>query len=335
MKLNFCTLFDINYLTRALVMYESLVKYAQDFHLYVFAFDHKVPGVLNSLNLPAVTVITLEEFEDQDLLKVKPSRSAAEYCWTSTSSTIRYVLDHYKVSDCTYIDADLCFYSDPGILFQEMGSKSILLTEHDYSTAYNQNLTAGKYCVQFMRFVADNHGRKALSWWRDRCLEWCFNRHEDGKFGDQKYLDDWTDRFEGVHVLRHRGGGVAPWNIQRYAPQKGPNGILLQVRDPRPQEPGNWPLVFYHFHGVRFFDDGTIGLDNYKFERLVIELLYRPYLKTLLAWEKRLTQAFPELSFRRTSNAVRGPKKLLSWIKNKIMGTWNFFKEDDLIGLSN
>ena len=33
-------------------------------------------------------------------------------------------------------------------------------------------------------------GLKALKWWRDRCLEWCYARIEDGKFGDQFYIED-------------------------------------------------------------------------------------------------------------------------------------------------
>ena len=47
--LNFCTLFDSNYIDRALVMYQSLEAVLDDFKLYVIAFDLKceqieVPG---------------------------------------------------------------------------------------------------------------------------------------------------------------------------------------------------------------------------------------------------------------------------------------------------
>ena len=67
-----------------------------------------------------------------------------------------------------------------------------------------------------MFFKNDRSGREALEWWRERCLEWCYNRHEDGKFGDQKYLDDWVERFKNVRVINNIGVGVAPWNVNSY-----------------------------------------------------------------------------------------------------------------------
>ena len=56
-----------------------------------------------------VTVISLQEFEDQRLLVAKKNRSSGEYCWTCTPSTVLYVLDHFEVDNCTYIDADHFF----------------------------------------------------------------------------------------------------------------------------------------------------------------------------------------------------------------------------------
>ena len=86
--LNFCTLFDSGYLSRGLAMYESLNRHCKDFHLYVFAFNDECFSVLKSLYLANMTVISLPEFEDEELLKVKPTRSRGEYCWTCSSSTI-------------------------------------------------------------------------------------------------------------------------------------------------------------------------------------------------------------------------------------------------------
>lgn len=278
---HFCTLFDSNYLPRGLVLYQSLLDTKEDFFLYVVCFDDLAFDILNKLNLERLKPIKLGEFENDALLKVKQERTAGEYCWTCTPHVIRYVLDTYNLEQVTYLDADLCFYNKPSILLNELkhANGSILITEHRYTPKYDQSNTSGKYCVQFMTFNADEYGLTALEWWQERCLEWCFNRHEDGKFGDQKYLDDWTLRFKGVHVLEHLGGGVAPWNVQQYKVSVA--GEKLYVN--------NFPLVFYHYHGYKYYRNGLHDLvRGYVLSKDVVEFLYRPYGKSLLKAYERI-----------------------------------------------
>ena len=94
---NFCTLFNSNYLSRGLAAYYSLEKVCRDFHLYIFAFDDQTFEILNKLNLHHATVISLEQFEDGNLLRVKGDRTIAEYCWTATPATIYYALKNFNV----------------------------------------------------------------------------------------------------------------------------------------------------------------------------------------------------------------------------------------------
>ncbi len=214
--LNFVTLFNSGYLTRGLVLYQSLEKQCSSFHLYIVAFDTATFEYFKTNPQKYLTVISLEQFEDDELKRVKPTRSVAEYCWTCTASTILYCITNFKLSNCTYIDADMSFYSDPKVLVDEMGNDSVLITEHRYTAKYDQSITSGKYCVQFVTFKNTEDGMTVLNWWRNACIDWCYNRVEDGKFGDQKYLDSWTTKFKGVHELNHLGGGIAPWNVQQY-----------------------------------------------------------------------------------------------------------------------
>lgn len=286
---NFCTLFDSSYLPRALVMYHSLVATCERFKLYVVCFDDLAFGVLDKLKLTNLIAIQLGDFESKELLAVKHTRTAGEYCWTCTPHVIRYVLDIYKLEQVTYLDADLYFYQKPSILLDEFNQSgcSVLITEHRYTTRYDQCATSGVYCVQFMTFNRDKRGLKVLQWWQDRCLEWCYARFEDGKFGDQKYLDDWPTRFDGVHVLQHLGGGVAPWNIQQYKLITN-NGKLLINGE---------PLVFYHFQAYKYYADGKHDFVSlYHLNKVVVSLLYRPYGLALLNTYDEITQIEPSFS---------------------------------------
>lgn len=277
---HYCTLFDSHYLTRGLAMYESLKKHSKSFHLYIFCFDELSYKILSEMNLEKVTLITLDEFEDEALLSVKETRSAGEYCWTSTPATILHVLKHYHVPACTYLDADLFFYSDPSVLIDEMAEKDILLTEHHYSPQYDKAELFGRFCVQFMTFKNTLNGLTALEWWRNACLTWCFNRVEEGKFGDQKYLDDWPKRFQGVHISQHIGGGIAPWNVQQYKFYSA-DGILTANKNANSVSSASKPVVFYHFHGLKLYSDYKVDLAQHRLSDNAIHWIYHPYLEQL------------------------------------------------------
>lgn len=286
---NFCTLFDSNYLPRALVMYHSLEASGENFTLYVVCFDDLAFDVLNKLNLSRLVAIQLNDFECRELIKVKSERTRGEYCWTCTPYVIRYVLDTYKLPQVTYLDADLCFYEKPSILLAELeqANASVLITEHRYTPIYDYSATSGIYCVQFMTFNADERGLKVLQWWQDRCLEWCYNRHEDGKFGDQKYLDDWTTRFDGVHVLHHLGGGVAPWNVQQYKVHMVEKNIHVN----------NAPIVFYHFQDYKYYKNGIHDfIGGCRLNTDVVNLIYIPYGLALLNAYKEIYKIAPDFN---------------------------------------
>lgn len=326
MKYNFCTLFDTHYLSRGVALYASLEKHHPDFHIYIFAFNQKAYDTLLKLKFPKATIISLQEFEDEELLKVKPTRSIAEYCWTSTSSTVLYVLKNYNVDSCTYVDSDICFYSSPEPIFEEMGDASILITEHKYSPQYNKEVKSGKYCVQFVTFKNDERALKALTWWREKCIEWCYARYEDGKFGDQLYLDDWTTRFEGVHVLKHPGGGLAAWNVQQYNFIKVKDkitGIIISTGK-------KFDVIFYHFHYLRFIGH-NVELGRRFLTPEVLEIFYLPYIKKLMKIKEQLSYIDNSFDPNGTNSYSINWKTPFLFIYRKINGIYNIFKLEDFL----
>jgi hypothetical protein len=272
----FCTLFDSNYLIKAVAMYRSLERTCPSFHLTAFCFDELAEEMLPKLGLEHLSVVPLRELEAHDhaLLSVKSDRTPVEYCWTSTPALSLFMLEtRPELEEITYLDADLLFFSDPELLFEEMKDESVLITPHRFSPEYAEHEKNGIYNVQFMTFRRDERGLTALQWWHDRCIEWCYYRLEDGKLGDQKYLDDWPERFEGVHVLEHKGGGLAPWNASQYGVRADEGEILVDEK----------PLVFFHYHRVRMRRDDKHDWypPGYHVPRRTRKIVYPPYLRAL------------------------------------------------------
>jgi hypothetical protein len=284
----YCTLFDSNYLVKALAMYRSMERRAEPFHLTAFTFDERAEVLLDRLGLQHLSVVALRELErhDQGLAAVKDDRSPVEYCWTATPTLPLYLFDtRPELTEVTYIDADLLFYSSPEALFDEMGDASVLITPHRYAPEYAAHIVSGVYNVQFLTFRRTADGMEALRWWRERCLEWCYYRLEDGKLGDQKYLDDWPTRFRRVHELAHPGGGLAPWNALQYRIEAQGDQVLVD----------GVPLVFFHFHRVRLRRSGRHAFrpPGYHLHRDVVRLVYRPYLAALEAARAEIERVEP------------------------------------------
>ncbi|MCH5342453.1 MAG: hypothetical protein J1E64_00330 [Acetatifactor sp.] len=291
--INLCTLFDSYYLDKGIALYRSLERVSDDFTLYIFCFDDKAFEVLNDMCLKHAVIIHHSAFETPVLLEKKKERSKAEYCWTCTSVTIEYVLDHYTVENCTYLDSDLYFYADPQILYDEIraAKANVVIVEHRFKkNKYGRKLEArnGKYCVEFNYFDQSLNGRKVLKWWKDKCYEWCYDQPEPDRMGDQKYLDNWTRDFKGVYELHHLGGGVAPWNLEQYSlVRMNGNDILMATADGR-----QFPLVFYHFQNIRYMPGRRVNIKSQTKSKKLKYAIYIPYLKEIEEIRSMLVQDY-------------------------------------------
>ncbi len=275
MKRYFCTLFDKNYLIKGLTMIKSLTKYCEDFNIYVLCLDNKTKNFLEKQKIHQIKCITIKEVENEELISAKNNRTTTEYCWTLASSFTWYVVQKNKeINLITYLDADLLFYSNVEPIFKEIKDSSIAIIEHRFSPEFSYLEINGKFCVEWNSFKRDPVGMRCLDNWRKQCLEWCYYKNENGKMGDQKYLDEWPKKYDSCHIIKNLGAGVAPWNYSQYEIIKRDNFIYVNDIN----------LIFYHFHQFQL-------LENNKFFRLgkiytsikkEPECIYKIYEKELL-----------------------------------------------------
>lgn len=312
--ITFCTLFDSYYLDKGIALYKSLEKVSLDFSLYIFCFDDISYDILKKLKFGHAVILHHSCFETTELLEKKKTRSKAEYCWTCTPVIIEYVLANYDVEGCTYLDSDLYFYHNPKILFDEIEivQADVTIVEHRFKdNKYGRKLEArnGKYCVEFNYFRNNENAKKVLAWWKEKCLEWCYDIPEPERMGDQKYLNQFTGLFRGVHELQHLGGGVAPWNLEQYSIEhiEGTD-ICMKTR-----ENEKFPLVFYHFQNIRYLPGRKVNIKSQTKNKKLKYAIYVPYLKELEEIRRLLIQEYG-LDFN-PSRLVRSSNRLVGFLQ--------------------
>lgn len=289
----FCTLFDSNYMDKGLALCRSLERHVREYSLYIFCFDDKAYEILQDLHMAHVIPVHCSEIEDSKLLALKKKRSRAEYCWTCTPITIEYVLNHFMVEHCVYIDADIYFFSDVCMLSAEIeqSGANIVIVEHRFGTnpwRKRWEKKSGKYCVEFNYFDQSGNSRKALGWWKERCLEWCYALYEPERMGDQKYLEKFPELFEGVHELQHLGGGVAPWNLYQYKLKPNKKRLVLVEK----KTGKAFPLVFFHFQNIRYLPGGKVNINSGVRDKELKRAIYFPYLCEIEGCRKMLGQKY-------------------------------------------
>jgi hypothetical protein len=86
--------------------------------------------------------------------------------------------------------------------------------------------------------------------------------------------------------LQHPGGGVAPWNVQQFDLSTKDNTISLTERS----SGKTYPLVFFHFHGVKFYTNQAVSCCSpvYELDQKAKEIIYFPYFKKLYELQKKL-----------------------------------------------
>lgn len=248
----FAAIVDSGYLARALVMIESLRDVSPGVPVDVICMDAEAHRLLQRLEFEGVRAIDIEELEayDTDLPTVRDGRSLAEYCWTAKPSLCRFLFErHPDAEEIVYSDADLMFFHDPEPLLLELRDGSALVVPHRAPPDETWERSRGAFNAGFVAFRRSPETSRILAWWRERCLEWCFDRVEPGRSGDQMYLDEWPRRFSGVRVLDNVGGGLAPWNASRHRLSARGEGVWLDDAV---------PLVFFHFQSLDVYR-GLVG----------------------------------------------------------------------------
>ena len=287
--LNFCTLFDKNYLPKGLALFESLQAHCKDWVVYVLCLDEFTLNYLNTSKIKNMMPIALSELEnfDKELIIAKQNRTFIEYYFTLSPCFPLFLLK--KIPTLKWIcslDADIYFYDNPQVIFNDFEDNySILITPHKFTKELLAREKYGVYNVSFQAFKNNDIGLKCLDTWRSQCIDWCYNVYDidNQRYADQKYLDTWlTDYPNKVMVLDDSVSGLAVWNINNYVLNYQNNHLFSDGKR----------LIFYHFHRLNVINKSWIqnsftayGVNENK---CLDNFIYKPYIDLLLNFDAHL-----------------------------------------------
>ena len=274
MKTAYCTIFDINYLAKALVLYKSFTKVNSTGLFAFYCIDSESKNLIKKLNLPRSIVVGHDDFATEDLVKLKNIRSQAEYCWTCKPIALLNLMK--AVSEATwvvYVDTDMMFFANPDLVLREENAH-YLLTPHRFHPNFSRHeKIAGKFNAGYFAARNNEKGAQVVTGWKDQCLASCDVVPTENTYADQKYLNFLAALFPFGGTSVAKGLNAAPWNIDNYEISMLDGRVQLDEES----------LILYHYQGLQLFDDGTASI--YMGDQKIVEdaklYIYSKYIKEI------------------------------------------------------
>lgn len=257
---------------------DSLNKWESNFTMHIVCMDTYTYEYLNSTKQRNIKLYQIKDVEKaiDGLVTAKNNRNKIEYFFTCSPAVCKYIFfENPEISNITYLDSDLYFFSSPNVLFDEIGEHSIAIIEHRFHWITKRQIKYGRFNVGWVTFKNDTEGNKCLDFWLKDCLEWCYQNVEKDRFGDQKYLDKWPSKYNNLIILKNIGANVAIWNVKNYKWSIKNERIFVN----------NTPLVFYHFANVYQIDKYHFNTNLSRvlmpMKGVIKENVYKVFLKNM------------------------------------------------------
>lgn len=315
--MNFVTFFDKNYISRGLVLINSISQHEKKYKFYIIALDQTIHKYFNSNSkkYPNIICLSINEIENvyPELEGIKKERKLIEYYFTLSPLIPLYILKKYNVDHICSLDADIKFYSSPKPIFNYLKNHSIIITPHKFSSENKKMEQYGKFNVSFQIFKNNQHGLNCLEKWKKQCIEWCKDEYDykNYRYADQKYLDTWPIEYNNeVKILDDSSSGLAVWNANNYD---------FRINEKKQFISNGEKVIFYHFHYFRNINKYLIinGFERYNVKSTkALDKIYIEY------WEN-----IKKYNFIQKTNPIRIEKstKTIEYLRHKNMMFCFFF----------
>jgi len=280
-----CTVITPNYLSRFLILGESIARAAPSTDLRVLvlqdcddvsgiqrAIDEYLERLGSDADHRAVTVDQCE-WGDFDVEAAALFYNILEFA-TSVKPAL---MSHFLAQGwdrVTYLDPDIEVFNDFTSLLDD--DSDLSLTPHFLADIPRDGLRPSTHDVLMAGFFnlgfcsARPSASSFLEWWSDRLQFECLNDHHRGHFTDQKIVDMASLRAR-VQIIADPGCNVAYWNLheRRVVANDGAWSIDAGGRI--------GPLYFFHFSGFRL--DHSASLSRHSNRKVVGVAVPRAFAK--------------------------------------------------------
>lgn len=237
---SFCTISTSSHLFKAYALADSIASFGGT--LSILLIDEKSVNVKSQPD--NVTLNQLYQIESVigKQIRYKYRKAPDKLRWALKPVFLNYLLAvNQKV---IYVDNDIYFFGNYSFLFDELESRSILLTPHFYKADpvkeqnwLEANFRIGLYNAGFIG--ASDKAKSILDWWANCCLYNVKKSYCRGLFDDQKYLDLLPILFDKVEMVKNRGCNLGGWNYTNYRIERNANnGAVIE---------NGYSLIFIHF----------------------------------------------------------------------------------------
>jgi hypothetical protein len=242
-----------NYLPKAMVLAKSVKKTNPNVKFVVCLLERTVHPEAEAFEYFDEVILAKDlGFEHFDKMIFK--HSIVEASTAVKGQLFIHLWETYSAeSKFVYLDPDIQVYDELVEMTEALDQNGVVLTPHlchpeDILDAVMDNeLSALQHGVFNLGFLgigrtASGEGERFIRWWASRLAMFCYDDIPRGIFTDQKWIDLAPCYFD-VHILKHPGYNVAPWNLSK---RKLTFSEGYQVNGEK--------LRFFHYSG---FDSGA------------------------------------------------------------------------------
>ena len=246
-----------NYLPRALILADSVLRIQPKAHFRVYIYDYdsipqdSLDGL--PLRIPQLNLVGLE-FHPSTACLPYPDLFEGRYGIVEACTAVKPFIALSMLQrgeECVYLDPDTYIYSSlfPSSSSRLPGDWDLQLTPHVLAPSVSSPLSErlffayGIFNLGYFAVKPTEHAIRFIDWWCSIVDPYGVNVPSAGLFVDQKPLDFAPTFVERLDIVRHPGWNVAWWNLFSDGRR------LLNAH--RVEFDGEvMPLVFFHFSNL-------------------------------------------------------------------------------------